>query len=68
MAKTTVDLDNDHLSQAQAILGTTTIKETVDAALVKVIAESARADFVELAASGAFSELLDPEIEQKMWS
>lgn len=68
MAKTTVDINNEHLSKAQEVLGTSTIKETVDAALMRVIAESARSEFVELAASGAFSELLDPEVERKMWS
>ena len=68
MAKTTVDLDGDRLAKAQRILGTSTIRETVDAALEQVIAEAARAEFVTLAASGVFAELLEPEIERKMWT
>lgn len=68
MAKTTVDINIDSLSKAQEILGTATIKDTVETALSRVITESARAEFIELAASGAFAELLDPEVERKMWS
>ncbi|GAA4906334.1 Arc/MetJ family transcription regulator [Stackebrandtia albiflava] len=68
MAKTTVDLDPGRLAKVQEILGTSTIKETIDVALRRVVAESARKEFVEIAASGAFSELTDPEVERKMWA
>lgn len=68
MAKAMIDLDSDQLSKAREILGTSTITETVDAALTQVISSAAQAGFVELAASGAFAELVDPEVERGMWS
>jgi Arc/MetJ family transcription regulator len=68
MAKTTIDVDSQKVDKAQEILGTQTIRDTVDAALRHVIAAAARREFIEIAASGAFAELLDPEVERQMWS
>jgi Arc/MetJ family transcription regulator len=42
MRRTTVDLDEEKLDQVQAIFGTTTIKDTLDAALSEVIIERKR--------------------------
>lgn len=68
MAKTTVDVDSEKIIKAQAILGTGTIKDTVDAALRQVIADAARRDFIVMAAAGVFAELLEPETERRIWS
>jgi Arc/MetJ family transcription regulator len=42
MRRTTVDLDDDKLRRVQAIFGTTSIKDTLDAALDEVLAERRR--------------------------
>ncbi|WP_157974840.1 type II toxin-antitoxin system VapB family antitoxin [Glycomyces dulcitolivorans] len=68
MAKTTVDINTDQLERAQAILGTSTIKETIDVAVRRVIAEEAREQFIELASGGYFAELADPEVRRKLRS
>ncbi len=68
MAKTTVDVDPVKASRAQALLGTETLRATIDAALEHVIAEAARREFIQLGAEGAFADLLDPSVEQRMWA
>ncbi|GAA3759448.1 Arc/MetJ family transcription regulator [Spinactinospora alkalitolerans] len=68
MAKTSIDISMDKARIAQEVLGTTTLKATVDAALDAVIREAAREKFITRAKSGAFAELLDPGVEQKIWS
>ena len=68
MAKTTVDINTEQMEQAQAILGTTTLKETIDVAVRRVIAEEARERFIDLASSGYFAELADPEVRRKIRS
>jgi Arc/MetJ family transcription regulator len=67
MSKTTVDLDTEKLEQAKEVLHTTTIKETIDAALAQVVAAAGRREFIELARSGYFAELEDPASERRMW-
>lgn len=42
MRRTTVDLDDDKLQRVQAIFGTTTIKDTLDAAFDEILAERKR--------------------------
>jgi len=42
MHKTTIDVNEDLIAQAQAILGTRGIKDTIDASLQDVIARHAR--------------------------
>ncbi|MEV3935427.1 hypothetical protein AB0K52_05530 [Glycomyces sp. NPDC049804] len=68
MAKTAVDIHTEQMEQAQAILGTSTIKETIDPAVRRVIAEEARERFIELASGGSFAELADPEARRKIRS
>ncbi len=54
MPKRLIDIDNDLLSRAQHILGTETMKETVNQALKEVVRREAAKDFVTLARSGVF--------------
>ncbi|WP_018347898.1 DUF2191 domain-containing protein [Longispora albida] len=67
MSKTSVDIDMNRLTQAKEILGTETIRDTIDAALREVIRVAAVRDLVALAEDGAFSFLLDPDAEEQMW-
>jgi Arc/MetJ family transcription regulator len=61
MAKTLVDIDDDLLTQAQQILGTTTKKDTVNGALREVVRRRAAQQFIALARSGCFTALLQTE-------
>lgn len=65
--KTTIEVDPTKIAQAQAILGTTTMRDTVDTALAQVITDAARRRFVELAAEGTFAELVTAEAERRIW-
>jgi Arc/MetJ family transcription regulator len=51
--RTTIDIDDALLSGAQAALGTTGLKDTVDAALRAAVRQSARARLAARIASGA---------------
>jgi Arc/MetJ family transcription regulator len=54
MSKTLVDIDADLLKQAQHILGVSTKKAAVNAALREVVRRDAAARFLELASAGIF--------------
>lgn len=60
MSMTAIDIDDDALAQARKILGTTTKKDTINAALHDVVRRQAVADLFELMDSDAF-EYDDPE-------
>jgi len=65
MPKILIDVDEDALAEASALLGTTTKKDTVNQALRETARRLRRAQalarLAELGESGAFDELLDPE-------
>jgi Arc/MetJ family transcription regulator len=67
MAKTSVDIDMAHLERARAILGTSTIRETIDAAFREVIRVAAVRGLVDSAEAGAFAALLEPDAESRLW-
>ncbi len=67
MSKTLIDIDDGLLAQSQEILGTKTKKDTVNAALREVVRLKACQEFVELAGSGVFDDLLAPEIAERSW-
>ena len=67
MAKTSVEIDQDKLNRAREILGTTSIRDTIDAAFREVIRVAAVRDLVALAEDGAFGALLAPDAEEKLW-
>jgi Arc/MetJ family transcription regulator len=48
MAKTSVDVDRDVVDQAAAILGTTTLRDTVNASLVEVVNAKKRLELIAL--------------------
>ena len=68
MAKTSVDIDMAHMEQVRAILGTSTIRETIEAAFREVIRVAAVRGLVESAEDGAFATLLEPDAENRLWA
>ena len=67
MPKTSVEIDLDKLNRTREILGTESIRDTIDAAFREVIRVAAVRDLVALAEEGAFSALLEPDIEERLW-
>lgn len=51
--KTTIDVDDDLLAQAQEVLGTTGLKATVDTALSEVVRASRRRELARQLETGA---------------
>jgi Arc/MetJ family transcription regulator len=67
MAKTLVDIDDDLLTAAAAHLGTTTKKDTVNAALGLVVRAAAFDAFLEFANEGGLADLSDPDVMIRAW-
>ncbi len=67
MTKTLVDIDDDLLAKAAAELGTTTKKDTVNAALAEVLRRRAALELMDFAREGGFADLLDPEVMTRAW-
>ena len=67
MAKTSVDIDMDKLDRVREILGTQSIRETINAAFREVIRIAAARDLVALGETGAFDFLLEPGAKERMW-
>ncbi len=65
MSKTLIDVDDELLTRARQILGTTTKKATVNAALREVVRRWAAVEFGVLARSGIFDGLLPVEPEER---
>ncbi|AXK33874.1 DUF2191 domain-containing protein [Streptomyces armeniacus] len=65
MSKLLVEIDDEALAEAAAILGTTTKKDTVNSALLEVAKRHTRAQALaelrEMGAQGDFDVLLDKE-------
>jgi len=70
MTKRLVDIDDDVLTEARRALGTTTIKDTVTAALQDAARAASRRS-VDLAALRRFADasrdLRDPEVMSRAW-
>jgi Arc/MetJ family transcription regulator len=67
MAKTSVEIDMDKLDKVRGILGTDSIRETINAAFREVIRVAAVRDLAALGEAGAFDFLLEPRAEERMW-
>lgn len=64
MAKTSVDVDRDIAREAAAVLGTSTLRETIDASLREVVASRRRVELIELLAeAGRF----DFDAAERAW-
>jgi len=67
VAKTSVEIDMNRLNQVRGILGTESIRETINAAFREVIRVAAIRDLATLGEEGAFDFLLQPGSEEQMW-
>ena len=67
MTKTLIDIDDEQLAAAQQALGTTTKKDTVNAALAQAVSLAARRrDLLRLEAGG-LPDLADPDVMASAW-
>ena len=64
--RTTIEMDEDLLSRARAVLGTSGIKDTVDAALTDVVRREQLRRFADEVVTGKLFEM-DPTLRDQMW-
>lgn len=67
MTKTLIEIDDDYLAAAQQALGTTTKKDTVNAALREVTALAARRRDLQRLTSGGLPDLDDEDVMRAGW-
>ena len=67
MSTTQIQLDSTLLAKAAEVLGTRTKKDTVNAALRRVVQDDIRRRHIEELAAGALPDLIDPEIMASAW-
>ena len=67
MTKTLVEIDDEYLAAAQQALGTTTKKDTVNAALREVTALTARRRDLQRLISGGLPDLEDQDVMPAAW-
>ena len=67
MRKTSVDIDDDLIEQVRNVLGTSSIKETIDSALREVLRVDARRQEVRALAEMDGMDLADKDVMAKAW-
>ncbi len=67
MTKRLIDVDDAKLGSVRDLLGTTTLKATVDAAFDEVLALAERRRTLLAERGVEFTELADPEERQTAW-
>ncbi|MGW4535636.1 type II toxin-antitoxin system VapB family antitoxin [Nocardia sp. NPDC004340] len=71
MSRTMIDIDDEALAEVSGLLGTTTKKDTVNAALRQVIACHRRSAALERmqarSRSGAYDDVIDPGRRDEAW-
>ena len=67
MTKTSIDIDDQLLAKARRTLGTMSKKDTVNAALARVVRDAAIDQHVQSLRNGLYSDLLDPEVMKGAW-
>ena len=67
MRKTSVDIDDHLLDQARGLLGTSSIKETVDRALREVVRGAARRQEISALANMDGLDLADEQVMAGAW-
>ena len=65
--KTSVEIDNDLLDQARRILGTVTLRDTIEEALLKVLRDQARRAEVQALREMSGMDLGDPDVMAGAW-
>lgn len=67
MSCTLVDTHGELLERAQAVLGTGTRKDTINAALAQVVALNARRQFLDDARRGELADSADESVTVQAW-
>ena len=67
MTRTLIDTDDGLLEQARVVLGTSTKKDTINAALAQVVALAARRQFLDDARRGELERAVDPSVMDRAW-
>ena len=67
MGKTSVDIDERLIEQAKVLLGTVSIKETIDSALWEVIRMNARRQEIRALVEMDGLDLSDAKVMAKAW-
>ena len=67
MRKTSVDIDDNLIKQVRGVLGTSSIKETIDSALREVLRGEARRQEVRALAEMEGLDLANEEVMAKAW-
>ena len=67
VTRTLIDTNDELLAQAQALLGTGTKKDTVNAALAQVVALDARRQFLDDARTGGLADGHDESVLDRAW-
>ncbi len=67
MRKTSVDIDDHLIEQVQSVLGTSSIKETIDSALREVLRADARRREIRALAEMDGMDLSDKDVMAKAW-
>lgn len=67
MSRALIDVDDDMLARAAAVLGTGTKKDTVNAALVEVVKAELRRRHLARLAGGGLPDLSDPDVMSQAW-
>ncbi len=67
MRKTSVDIDARLVGQAKALLGTVSIKDTINAALQEIVRMDARRQEIRALARMDGLDLADAEVMAKAW-
>ena len=67
MSKTTLEVDDAKVEMAKSILGTKTLRETVDRALEAVLVQAARRSTIERLRSMNGLDLDKPEVLDAAW-
>lgn len=65
--KTSFEIDTEKVSAAKEVLGTSTLTETVDAALSEVVKLQQRRRLLELLTAPGVLELDDPDVMSGAW-
>ena len=67
MSRTLIDTNDELLERAQAVLGTGTKKDTVNAALAQVVALNARRQFLDDARRGDLTDAAEERLMDQAW-
>lgn len=65
--KTSIEIDQELFAEVREVLGTTTLRETVEQAFLEVLRERARRDEVQALSTMRGMDLDDPDVMARAW-